>query len=302
MPVPTPLQRAPDSLSSGRNVFLKREDEHELGAFKWRGALPALEKYRLSGATGVVTASTGNHGAATAWAARRVGLAAAVFAPENASGAKLELIGKHGAELHRSGRDLDEAKLEAAALAARRGLPFFEDGAEPAQYAGYGEIAAEVLEQAGGKPAAILVPVGNGALIGGIGEVIRRRSPGTRVLGVAATEAPVMALSFEAGRPVACGRMATFADGLAVRIAIPYAVDVMRRVVDGMFLVSEREIAEAIAACASAGLRVEGAAAAAIAAIPRAPDDGPVVAIVTGRNIDEEIYRRALSSPETFGP
>ena len=84
--------------------------------------------------------------------------------------------------------------------------------------------------------------------------------------------------------------------------AIPYAVDVMRRVVDGMFLVSEREIAEAIAACASAGLRVEGAAAAAIAAIPRAPDDGPVVAIVTGRNIDEEIYRRALSSPETFGP
>src|SRR5262249_11883170 len=71
--VTTPLEAAPEGLAPGR-VFLKREDAHELGAFKWRGALPVLERYRDGGATGVVTASTGNHGAATAWAAARAGL------------------------------------------------------------------------------------------------------------------------------------------------------------------------------------------------------------------------------------
>ncbi len=296
----TPLQKAPDSLSFGRTVFLKREDEHELGAFKWRGAVPALELYRARGAPAVVTASTGNHGAATAWAASRIGLEAVVFAPEGASSAKLELIERCGAEIHLSGRDFDEAKEAGAAFAAGHGLPFFEDGAEPAQYEGYGAIAAEILEQCAERPAAFVVPVGNGALIGGIGETVRRRAPGISVVGVAAKEAPVMALSFEAGRPVACGRGATFADGLAVRVAIPHAVDVMRRVVDRMLLVSEREMARAVAAYAGCGLRAEGAAAAALAALPRIDARGPVVLVVTGRNIDEDKYQRALGDPESF--
>jgi threonine dehydratase len=81
----TPLERAPRTLSTGREVWLKREDHHELGAFKWRGALPALERFRGQGAAGVVTASTGNHGAATAWAGRRLGIPVVVFAPENVS-------------------------------------------------------------------------------------------------------------------------------------------------------------------------------------------------------------------------
>jgi threonine dehydratase len=296
----TPLQRAPDSLSSGRTVFFKREDEHELGAFKWRGALPALELYRARGAPAVVTASTGNHGAATAWAASRLGLEAVVFAPEGASRAKLDLIRRHDAEIHVTGHDFDEAKETGTAFAARRGLPFFEDGAEPAQYQGYGSIAAEILEQCEEKPEVLVVPVGNGALIGGIGELIRRRAPEISVAGVAAKEAPVMALSFEAGRPVTCSRVATFADGLAVRVAIPYAVDVMRRVVDRMLLVSEREIARAVAACAERGLRAEGAAAAALAALPRIDARGPIVLVVTGRNIDEDTYQRALRNPESF--
>jgi threonine dehydratase len=301
MLLPTPLEKGPDSLACGHDVFFKREDGHELGAFKWRGALPALEAFRARGAEGVVTASTGNHGAATAWAARRLGLSATVFAPEKASRAKLELIARCGGEVRLCGRDFDESKAEAAVFAASRGLPFFEDGAEPAQYEGYRAIGAEILDQSGEPPAAIVVPVGNGALIGGIGEETKRRSPRTLLAGVAAKEAPVMALSFEAGRPVSCDRMATFADGLAVRVAIPYAVEMMRRVVDRMLLVSEREIAQAIGALSRTGIRVEGAAAAALAALPRLEElPGPIVLVVTGRNIDEETHHAAVNNPESF--
>ena len=81
---PTRLEPAPAGLAPGRDVWLKREDEHELGAFKWRGALPAMQAFRDAGATAVVTASTGNHGAASAWAAARLGVRAIVYAPEGA--------------------------------------------------------------------------------------------------------------------------------------------------------------------------------------------------------------------------
>jgi threonine dehydratase len=142
----TPLEEAPASLAGGRSLFLKREDLHELGAFKWRGALPALRRYRDDGAEAVVTASTGNHGAASAWAAMRLGVRAVVFGPEDASRAKVAVIGELGAELRLVGADLDEAKDRARAFAAERRLPFFEDGAEPAQFDGYAEIATELLE------------------------------------------------------------------------------------------------------------------------------------------------------------
>src|SRR5688572_11303559 len=136
---PTPLEPAPPALSGGRQVFLKREDVHELGAFKWRGALPVLTAYREAGADTVVTASTGNHGAATAWAAARLGLKALVYAPEGATRAKLALIEPLGAEIRLLGSDLDEAKEKGRRHADERGLPFFEDGAEMAQYEGRSE-------------------------------------------------------------------------------------------------------------------------------------------------------------------
>ncbi|MFN2386314.1 MAG: threonine/serine dehydratase [Thermoanaerobaculia bacterium] len=299
MELPTALESAP--LLPGREVFVKREDVHELGAFKWRGALPVVAQYRESGAAGVVTASTGNHGAATAWACRRLGLRAIVFAPVDSSRSKLAKIEALGAELRVSGRDFDEAKEEGREEARELLLPFFEDGAEPAQYEGYGAIAEEIFAQSPRAPAAIFVPVGNGALIAGIGRVVKRRSPQTLVIGAAAREAPVMALSFDFGEPVHCARMATFADGLAVRVAIPRAVEAMRGAVDRMELVSEREIAQAIGAFAAAGIRVEGAAAAALAALRRHGEvAGPAVLVVTGRNIDEDLYQRAVLDPDSF--
>jgi len=298
---PTPLEEAPGWLAGVGRVFLKREDSHELGSFKWRGALPVLEGYLARGAKGVITASTGNHGAATAWAARRLGLDSTVYAPLSASRAKLAIVESLGARIRLAGKDLDEAKDEARDFARKSGLPFFEDGAEPAQYEGYGAIAAEILSQCPRPPAAIVIPVGNGALIGGIGSAVTRQSPQILVVGVTAKEAPVMALSFEAGRPVPCDRMATFADGLAVRVAIPYAVEVLRRVADRVLLVSEREIARGLGAAARCALRVEGAAAATFAALPRLEElPGPIVLVVTGKNIDEETYRGALQKPESF--
>ncbi len=295
----TPLEPAPAILAGGRRLFLKREDTHELGAFKWRGALPTIYAYRARGATTIVTASTGNHGAATAWAARKLGLNAIVYAPLGASKAKLDLIQRQGAEIREEGQDFDDAKARARAFAESRGLPLFEDGAEPAQYDGYGEIAHEILGQLGEPPTAVVVPLGNGALVGGIGLALRKQAPGTRVAAVAAKDAPVMVLSHRAGEAVPCDRMETFADGLAVRVAIPRAVQILQSVVDDMLLVSERQIARAVGQYAAAGIRAEGAAAAALAGLDQVAGD-TVVVIVTGRNIDESLYQRAIGKPETF--
>ena len=295
---PTPLEEA---TLAGRQLLLKREDVHQLGAFKWRGALPVLERYAADGARAVVTASTGNHGAATAWAANRVGMDAIVYAPETASSAKLALIEDGGAEIRQTGADLDAAKEEARAHASQHGLPFFEDGAEPAQYEGYGSIADEILAQAPERPAAIVVPLGNGALLGGIGLTFTREAPEVERVGVAAKEAPVMVDSWNAGRPVQSERSATFADGLAVRVAIPLAVELLGEVATRMVTVSERRLAEAVGAYASAGVRAEGAAAAALAAVPELDDLGdPLVLIVTGRNIDDELFTRACEHPDSF--
>jgi threonine dehydratase len=308
----TPLEEAPADLAAGRRLLLKREDRHELGAFKWRGALPSLESYRERGAAGVVTASTGNHGAATAWAARRTGLRAVVFVPGEVSRAKVALMEGLGAELRPAGADVDQAKDAARAFADEQGLPLFEDGAEAAQFEGYATIGREIVAQLGERPALTVVPVGNGALLIGVARGLGDGAgpPGAGrgladvshgALGVVSKGAPVMALSIAAGRPIECDRMSTFADGLAVRVAVPLAVGELVRLGTPIVEVSERAIARAVGAFAAAGLRVEGSAAAALAGLEEVePPDGPVVLVVTGRNIDDELHRRAVERPGSF--
>lgn len=272
-------------------LWLQREDEHELGAFKWRGAAAVLDARRPEL---VVTASTGNHGAATAWAARRAGVPAVVFVPERASAAKLALIEAQGGELHRAGADMDEAKAAARAFAAERGAFFFEDGAEPAQFDGYEAIGHELLDAMPEPPGAVVVPVGNGALAIGVFRVLARRSPETLRVAVAAVEAPAMHASWQSGRPVDSDRCATFADGLAVRVAIPLAVAELNPLVQRFELVAEGELEAAVREYAEAGIRVEGAAAAPLAAATRESLPRPAVLIVTGRNIDDPLYERIL--------
>jgi threonine dehydratase len=300
LPESTPLEPAPASIARGRDLWLKREDLHELGAFKWRGALPALREYQTQrGAASLVTASTGNHGAATAWAANELGMRAVVFAPESTSQTKLARMHGLNADVRLTGADLDEAKEAALEHAHARSLPFFEDGAEPAQYGGYRAIGREILDQAPQPPATIVIPVGNGALFAGIGAELQRNAPNTRRIAVVAEAAPVMALSHAAGHPVDCNRSDTFADGLAVRVAIPQAVEALRDLVDEYVQVTERAIATAVGDYARAGIRAEGAAAAPLAALDQITD-GPTVLIVTGSNIDDDLHERAVNRPESF--
>jgi threonine dehydratase len=143
------------------------------------------------------------------------------------------------------------------------------------------------------------VPVGNGALLVGVGSVIGELAPKVERVGVVAEAAPVMALSYTAGAAVACDRCATFADGLAVRVAIPLAVAGLQRAADRMVRVSEREIAHAVGAYEGAGIRAEGAAGAGLAALRQVAAD-PVVVIVCGSNIDDELHTRAVEHPESF--
>ena len=281
MSVPTRLERWQDG------VYLKREDTHELGAFKWRGALPVLE---LWGAD-VVTASTGNHGAATAWAAKRLGLKATIFVPEVASAAKLALIRAQGADLRQEGADFDEAKDAARTFAVEHGLHYFEDGGDPAQLDGYAAIGEEILEQMEAPPAAVIIPLGNGALLAGVSRGLGDR---VRIVGVAAEEAPVMVESWRAGHAVESDRSATIADGLAVRVAIPLAVEWVKEAADELFLVSEDALRQGVTRFWEAGIRAEPSAAAALAALPRVPDR-PVVLIVTGRNIDDDLLESCLA-------
>jgi threonine dehydratase len=293
----TPLE---ERVIAGRRLFLKREDVHELGSFKWRGALPTLESYRAKGVDSVITASTGNHGAATAWAAQRLGMRVVVFAAEGSSRTKVAAMERLGAEVRLAGADFDEAKAEAERFAAEEGV-LFVDGLEREQYDGYSAIADEILEQAPETPSAVVVPVGNGALMGGIGIGICREAPQVERIGVVAKAAPCMALAWEAGEPIECESAATFADGLAVRVAIPLALEVLGEVVSRMVQVSERELARAVGSYEANGIRAEGAAAAALAAVPHLDDIGdPLVLVVTGRNIDDELFRRAVEAPETF--
>jgi threonine dehydratase len=272
-------------------IWLTREDEHELGAFKWRGALAVLKEKRPDV---VVTASTGNHGAATAWAARRVGARAIVFVPEGAARTKIAMIASQGAELRVEGVDMDEAKAAARAHAAAVDAFFFEDGAEPAQFDGYAQIGRELLDELP-EPAAVVLPVGNGALAIGVFRTLAECAPAAQRIAVAAAEAPAMYESWRAGAPVDSDRCATFADGLAVRVAIPLAVRELNPLIHRFELVGEDELEAAVRAYAKHGIRAEGAAAAPMALAAREELPRPLVLIVTGRNVDDAVYHRILT-------
>ena len=296
----TPLERAPAALAAfaGRDgLWLKREDLHELGMFKWRSTLPVVRQ--LAG-DAVVTSSTGNHGAAVAWACKEVGVRAIVFVPPGGSPPKLALLERLGAEIRVAGHDLDEAKDAARSYATAQGLPFFEDGAEPLQYEAYEAIGDEILAQCESQPAVVVTPIGNGALAGGVGTALGKRAPGVLRVGVVAREMPVMAASYEADAPVDVPAGRTIADGLAVRVAIPLAVERLRTAVDLMLRVSERELAEALVACHDAGVAIEPSAAAALAAVPKLPEGDPVVLVLTGRNLDPAVLERARHDPDSF--
>ena len=192
------------------------------------------------------------------------------------------------------GRDLDETKE----LLQRRPLSsdtvFIEDGSSPEIVAGTSTIGAEIVQQLPNVEV-VIVPVGNGALIGGIGTALKEFNPAIQVIGVQSDVAPCMALSFEAGHAVDTESCDTFASGMAVRVSIPEAVDLMLAVVDEMHTVSETDLKEAMGVFYNhTGHLPEGAGVAPLAAalkIRTALEGKTVCLIASGANVDDTLQQ-----------
>ena len=275
----------------GRPLFLKAENLQKTGAFKVRGALNRM--LRLSDgerARGVVTISAGNHAQAVAWAAARAGVEATVVMPENATRSKVEASRAYGARVVLHG-DVFQA-FEKALELAEGGLTLVHPFDHPDVIAGQGTVGLEILEGLP-EPAAVVVPLGGGGLCAGIATALAHAAPGVAVWGVEPEGADAMSRSLEEGRPVRLERVDTVADGLAAPMAGDLTYPLVRDHAAGVVRVSDAEIGDAMAwVLARAKLRVEPAGAAAVAALlaGRVPLDrpGPVVAVLSGGNVDLE--------------
>lgn len=287
----TPIWDSPvlDDALGARLVF-KDETDNPIRSFKGRGATNFVAARQPGGA--LVCGSAGNFGQGLAWAARGRGLPLIVFAAETAVVSKVEAMRRLGAEVRLFGRDYDAAKAEAAAYAAREGLTYVEDGADPAIAEGAGTLALEMTEAEDAFDA-VLVPLGNGALAAGVGTWFRHVSPSTWVILVAAAGAPAMADAVRTGRIEVAGGVSTIADGIAVRAPIPYAVEACRRIADEVLLVDDRSILGAMALVRDhLDIVVEPAGAAGLAVVVADPDRwlGMKLAIpLCGGNVDEPL-------------
>ena len=282
------------SRRAGVEVVVKVECVNPIRAFKGRGTWLAVAGLAGEGRIGpdrpVIAASTGNFGQGVAFAARAHGVPAVIFADEHANQGKLDRIRSFGATVVQEGRDFDAAREASAAHAAREGAFLLVDGAEPLVAAGAATLALEITDAvvAGALPMARVayVPLGNGALITGVGAWLRHAAPACRIVGVAAGGAPTMVLSWNAGTIVETADAATYAEGIACRVPIPEALDMMVGRVDDLLLVSEDEMRAAeTELTAATGITVEGAAAASWAGLLADPRrDGPALVILTGSN------------------
>ena len=204
-------------------------------------------------------------------AAVRRGLDITVFASVRANPLKLAAMRALGADVRLEGNDFDAAKHAARAHAEASHSFYVEDGPLTEIAEGAGTIALE-LTLTGIVPDVMLVPLGNGALVTGIGAWLRHASPATRVVAVVAVGAPAMRLSFERGQPVSTPTAETIADGIAVREPVPFALDSMRGVVDEVVSVTDGEIMDAMRLVHEhVGLVVEPAGVAGLAALVSAP-------------------------------
>jgi threonine dehydratase len=289
--MPPTLLEASSGLAPGREVLLKREDLGPNGAFKWRGALCGCQGFVDEGWTGVAAASTGNHGAGVAWAAARLKLDSHVVVPKGASPRKCALIESLGAQLHRHGRTISQSADHARALAEELGLAYFDDGAVPAQLGGTATIGTELLSA---EADCVVVPVGCGALIAGIAAALDAGGSETAVVGVQSAGYGELTARFHglSWSPDDLGT--TFADGLAETRIVEPAFSLVKAHVDDVLTVEDSDLAEALRALArEAGIVVEGAAAAPLAALQRFPERIPgtrVILVISGRNLDPGLF------------
>jgi threonine dehydratase len=288
------------SASAGKRVYLKLEVELPTGSFKVRGALWGLAARLKKGEIEeVVACSTGNHGAAVAWAAKLLGVKARIFLPAGCNPVKREKIASLGAEIAESGgADLAAAFELANEYARRPGVYFLNDAGDAGLPAGPGTIGCEILEQ---LPAtdAIVVPMGDTALIRGVAAAVKQLAPSVRMIGVQAERAPSYFRSWKEDRVVGTDTCDTIADGLATRTPDAGNVREIRKLVDDVLLVSEDAMLRAIQVLLlEEHVLAEPAGAASTAVLLNAGTDfgENVVLVVSGANISRDVLRRAIGA------
>ena len=296
---PTPLEYS-RALSErvGSEVFLKCENLQRAGSFKIRGAYTRMARLTdEEQARGVVAASAGNHAQGVALAAQLLGIRSKVYMPVGAPMPKLVATRAYGAEVELTGSTIDECLVAARAWEAETGAVLIHPFDHPDIVAGQGTCGLEILDQCP-DVRTIVVCTGGGGLLAGIAAAVKATHPHVRVIGVQAEQAAAYPMSLKAGRPVPLESMATMADGIAVGCPgeVPYAI--IEQLVDGIETVSEAALSQALLLLLErAKLVVEPAGAAAVARLldPSSRQlEGPVVAVLSGGNIDPLLLLRII--------
>ena len=277
-------------------VHLKLETDLPTGSFKPRGAIYALAlNLSRRKIAEVIASSTGNHGAAVAYAAKLFGVPATIFLPSNPNPVKRDNIRNLGARIVETGSpDCAGAFREALEYSQRPGVFFLDDATDPELPAGPGTIGLEIVEHVP-QVSAIYVPMGDTALIRGLAAAAKQLLPGVKIIGVQAERAPSYYLSWKKGTAIQTDTCDTCADGLATRTPDAENVRIIRELVDDVVLVSEEQMLSAIRHLyEKEGVLAEPAGAAATAAFLASPrQEGATVLLVSGRNISEEVRRQA---------
>ncbi|HEX2362774.1 MAG TPA: threonine ammonia-lyase [Jiangellaceae bacterium] len=295
-PTPLEMSRWLAGLVGGP-AYLKCENLQRAGSFKIRGAYVRIA--RLSAeerARGIVAASAGNHAQGVALAASMLGTKATVFMPEGAPIVKEKATRAYGADIRFAGATVDEALVAAKEYAAESGAALIHPFDHPDIVAGQATVGLEILEQCPDVQT-IVVGAGGGGLLAGVALAVKASRPDVRMVGVQASGAAAYPGSLDAGRPVPLDAMTTMADGIAVACPGEVPFGLVRDLCDGVVTVSEDWLARALVLLLErAKLVVEPAGAAAVAAVLADPSafEPPVVAVLSGGNVDPLLMLRVI--------
>jgi threonine dehydratase len=292
------------SLRAGGTVSLKAENLQRTGSFKVRGAAAKLAALGDDGcARGVVAASAGNHAQSLAAAARARGVTCEVFVPEDAPLAKVEAARGQGAVVNIGGGSVDECLAMALERARDGGLAFVHPFDDPDVVAGQGSLGLELLEEVPDL-ARVVVPVGGGGLCSGVAIAVKAARPEVEVIGVQVAACAPYPESLRRGEPVPATSVLTIADGIAVKRPGDLTLELLGRHADGIVVVDEDEVAEAMVVLMErCKLVVEGAGAVGVAALlggqVKAAEEGTTVAILSGGNVDPGLLAAVARRHET---
>ena len=296
--VHTPLDRsrALSAVCRGE-AFIKCENLQRTGSFKIRGAYNRISRLdKDEKKAGVVAASAGNHAQGVALAASLSDLHATVFMPASASLPKVEATQRYGAEVKLVGKDFGESFDAAVEFAEKSGATFVHPYNHPHVIAGQGTIGCEIVEQMD-EIGTVVVPIGGGGLISGVSAAIRALRPSARIVGVQAAGAAAFPPSLEKGAPVKLESMSTIADGIAANEPGDLTLAHVSQLVDEVVTVSDDSIAQALVMTLERmKLVLEPSGAAGVAAISENLGhlEPPVVAILSGGNIDPLLLLRVI--------